>query len=66
MPSANTSERASMSRPRHCCGDMYANLPFTTPASVLVEADVAFAMPKSSSFTCPFAPTKMFAGFRSR
>ena len=23
-------------------------------------------MPKSSSFTCPSAPTRMFAGFRSR
>ncbi|CAM4044273.1 hypothetical protein COSO111634_31930 [Corallococcus soli] len=50
-PSANTSVRASTLSPRACSGDMYANLPLSTPG--LVSVLPAFAMPKSVSFTAP-------------
>ena len=43
----------STSRPRHCSGAMYANLPLMMPLCVSTERAVAFAMPKSSSFTAP-------------
>ena len=40
MPSENTSLRRSTSRPRHCSGAIYANLPLMMPLWVSTERDV--------------------------
>jgi hypothetical protein len=74
--------RLSMRWPRACSGLMYAAVPRITPncvkAGVVMVGDcessgdkasvgsVAFASPKSSTFTGPSGRTLMFAGLRSR
>jgi len=80
-PNAQMSARLSTARPRACSGAMYAAVPMIIPicvalavivgefiASTLDEAagSIAFARPKSSTFTVPSARTLMFCGFRSR
>ena len=52
IPVENTSVRASTGMPRICSGDMYENLPLSTPISD-VNLSIACAMPKSSSLTSP-------------
>ena len=68
------SERASMSTPRNCSGDMNAGVPSKLPATVrrsLVwvtarSCAASFASPKSSTFSCPRGVTMMFWGLMSR
>jgi hypothetical protein len=49
---------------------MYDAVPEIVPVAVCVRSTstsmACVATPKSSSFTVPFAVTRMFAGFRSR
>ena len=52
-PSENTSLRWSSLRPSACSGLMYLTLPLMTPVFVFTRDSVAFAMPKSHSFTSP-------------
>ncbi len=49
-----------------CSGDMYLTLPLMTPVLVWTRDSVAFAMPKSHSFTSPVYATMMFDGDTSR
>ena len=58
--------RRSSGRPRTCSGDMYPNLPLSTPAIVRELRDVAFAMPKSMTLTSPSYETRTFCGEQSR
>ena len=71
-PKLNTSDRASSGLAAPCSGDMYAGVPITSSATVLVAPGsslVTRATPKSSSLACgvPLCRTTMtLAGFRSR
>ena len=81
-PNAQTSARLSTVFPRACSGDMYAAVPRIMPACVItgvvivgdcdtfgddpMAGSIAFANPKSRTFTVPSLRTLMFAGFRSR
>jgi hypothetical protein len=81
-PNAQMSARLSTVLPRACSGDMYAAVPRIIPACVMAgvvivgacdrpgdiapAGSIAFAKPKSSTFTVPSDRTLMFAGFRSR
>ena len=72
------SERASISPPRACSGDMYPAVPITTPGVVCARSAVSssdsragstslsFARPKSRIFTRPSFVMNTFSGFRSR
>ena len=76
------SARLSTVFPRACSGDIYAAVPRIIPACVmagvvivgdidrlgdeLAAGSIAFARPKSSTFTVLSPRTLMFAGFRSR
>ncbi len=64
IPVAKMSLRGSTGAPAACSGDMYANLPLTTPSSSCTWR--ARAMPKSTSFTIPSHETRMFCGETSR
>ena len=82
QPNAHTSVRLSTGLPRACSGLMYAAVPKITPACVIAgvvmlggcepsrdmgdAVSIAFARPKSSTFTVPSGRTFTFAGFRSR
>ena len=66
-PSEKMSERASMCRPHSCSGDMYPGVPTVLPSTVsrsIVSASArlvtVFAMPKSTTFSCPRGVTMMF------
>jgi len=81
-PNDQMSARLSSALPRACSGDMYAAVPRIKPACVIagvvIVADcewlgdiaptgsIAFARPKSSTFTVPSARTLILAGLRSR
>jgi hypothetical protein len=81
-PKAQMSARLSTVLPRAGSGAMYAAVPRIIPACVIAGvvmvgdcvmlgdepagAFIAFASPKSRTFTAPSARTLMFAGFRSR
>ena len=81
-PNAQMSARLSTVFPRACSGLMYAAVPRIIPACVIAGdvivgdidmlgddragGSIAFASPKSSTFTVPSARTLMFAGLRSR
>ena len=80
-PNAQISARLSTVLPRACSGDMYAAVPRIIPACVACSdsvgdidalaaaaptGSIAFARPKSRTFTVPSARTLMLAGFRSR
>jgi hypothetical protein len=81
-PNAHRSVRRSTGRPAACSGLMYAAVPRITPAAVICAGEVivgdvappadettesiAFARPKSRTFTSPSGRSLMFAGFRSR
>ena len=80
-PNAQMSARVSTRRPVACSGAMYAAVPMIVPTWVARAVSVgeviafaldappgsiAFANPKSSTFTVPSGRTLMFAGFRSR
>jgi hypothetical protein len=74
--------RLSTVFPRACSGAMYAAVPRIIPACVIAgevivgaidalaaiapAGSIAFASPKSNTFTVPLARTLMFAGLRSR
>ena len=74
------SVRASIGLPRACSGDMYCDVPRTTPASVWTRArviasvsvssatvlSVSFARPKSRTLTWPLRRIIMFSGLMSR
>ena len=75
------SVRLSTIFPRACSGLMYAAVPRIIPACVACSecvgdldrlgdepaaGSVAFAKPKSRTFTVPSGRTLMFAGFKSR
>ena len=78
QPKAQTSLRLSRLWPRACSGLMYAGVPAITPSRVgaLVTVGavpaasgsgaIAFARPKSSTFTVPATVSLMLAGLRSR
>ena len=80
-PNAQMSARLSTAFPRACSGLMYAAVPRICPArvdsTVIVgesagnpplpaPVPIAFASPKSSTFTCPSGVILIFAGLRSR
>ena len=80
-PNAQRSLRLSTALPAACSGDMYAAVPRMMPACVACidsvgefiafaldppAGSIAFAKPKSSTFTVPSGRTLMLAGFRSR
>ena len=52
-PITKMSDRRSTSALIACSGDMYMNLPLTTPTLVSVARLDALAMPKSTSFVWP-------------
>ena len=75
------SARLSTVFPRACSGDMYAAVPRMTPACVIAgdeivgdcvtfgaptAGSIAFARPKSRTFTVPLSLSLILAGFRSR
>lgn len=75
------SARLSTAFPRACSGAMYAAVPMTTPIRVEADVkvgefcgsagessvgDIAFARPKSRTFTVSSAAILMLAGFKSR
>jgi len=63
---AKRSARWSMGLPDACSGAMYANLPLIAPDLVIDALSTALAMPKSTSFTEPSKPMRMFCGEMSR
>ena len=71
-PTAHRSVLPSTSsqRARACSGAMNAGVPITTPARVDVDrpccASKTFAMPKSSTLSCPTFVMNRFSGFTSR
>ena len=81
-PKDQTSARLSTGLPAACSGLMYAAVPRMMPVPVmcaglvivgecdtsgrLAAGSIAFASPKSSTFTVPSGRTLMFAGFKSR
>ena len=79
-PNAQMSARRSTGLPFACSGDMYAAVPSRTPACVAIRLivgevkmsidaaspSIAFAKPKSRTFTASSLVTFTFAGFRSR
>ncbi len=50
-PMANTSARRSTRCALACSGGMYATFPLSSPVRVSSELSIAFAMPKSTTFT---------------
>ena len=82
QPKAQISARLSTALPRACSGAMYAAVPRIIPARVIAgvvivgdidtlgddpaTGSIAFAMPKSSTFTVPSVRTFTLAGLRSR
>ena len=65
-PTENTSARRSTRSLRTCSGAMYATLPLSTPVRVSDDEFIAFAMPKSTIFTCPSYVTNTLWGLMSR
>ncbi len=74
VPRLNRSLRASTASPDACSGDIYGAVPTIAPtlvsgvvvSDVDAAAPVAFARPKSTTFTRSAAGIMMFDGFRSR
>jgi hypothetical protein len=60
------SERASLSSPRTCSGDMYWSVPTMCPWRVRRLDPKARAMPKSITFTTPSEFSMMFEPLMSR
>ena len=58
--------RASAGLPSACSGERYFAVPSTGAPVVIASPEAARAIPKSMTFTSPFGPSMMLAGFTSR
>ena len=59
--------RPSTAAPSACSGEKYVAVPMTEPSSASWSStDIAWAIPKSVTFTWPSLAIKMLPGFTSR